>query len=82
MRLSMKHNAPIIPVGIVGMEETIRSYADIKPFGKTIGNASCSISNTIHIPSLSYQKYIYVLVNQCIFQKMHKDSEVKEREKS
>jgi hypothetical protein len=25
----MNNNAPIIPVGIVGMEETIRSYADL-----------------------------------------------------
>lgn len=37
MHLSMKQNAPIIPVAIVGMEETIRSYADIKPLAKMLG---------------------------------------------
>lgn len=37
MHLAMQHQAPIIPVGIVGMEETIRSYADIKPLAKILG---------------------------------------------
>lgn len=37
MHLAMKHNAPIIPVGVVGMEESIRSYADIKPLAKLLG---------------------------------------------
>lgn len=37
MHLAMKHDAPIIPVGIVGMEETIRSYANIKPLAKAFG---------------------------------------------
>ena len=37
MHLAMKTNTPIIPVSVVGMEETIRSYADIKPLAKILG---------------------------------------------
>lgn len=37
MHLAMKHKTPIIPVSVVGMEETIRSYADIKPLAKLLG---------------------------------------------
>lgn len=36
MHLAMKHNTPIIPVGIVGMEESIISIADIKPLAKLL----------------------------------------------
>ncbi|MBX7227352.1 MAG: acyltransferase family protein [Chitinophagales bacterium] len=37
MHLAMKHNAPIIPVGVVGCEESIVSVADIKPLAKFLG---------------------------------------------
>lgn len=37
MHLAMKHEAPIIPVGIVGCEESIISFADIKPLAKMLG---------------------------------------------
>jgi 1-acyl-sn-glycerol-3-phosphate acyltransferase len=37
VHLAMKHNTPIIPVGIVGCEESIVSLANFKKIGKKIG---------------------------------------------
>lgn len=37
MHLAMKHNTPVIPVGVVGCEESIVSLADFKPLGKILG---------------------------------------------
>lgn len=37
VHLAMRHNAPIIPVGIVGCEESIISFADMKSLAKTLG---------------------------------------------
>ena len=37
MHLAMKHDAPVIPVAVIGMEESIRSYADMKPLAKLLG---------------------------------------------
>lgn len=37
MHLAMKYNAPIIPVGVVGCEETIPAVANIKPLAKMLG---------------------------------------------
>ena len=37
MHLAMKHETPIIPVGIVGLEESIISFADMKPLAKLFG---------------------------------------------
>lgn len=37
MHLAMKHKAPIVPVGIVGCEETIPAFANIKPLAKLLG---------------------------------------------
>ena len=37
MHLAMKHKTPIIPVGVVGCEESIVSLADLKPIAKLIG---------------------------------------------
>ena len=37
MHLAMKHNTPIVPVGIVGFEESIISFANIKPLAKFFG---------------------------------------------
>jgi len=36
MHLAMKYNAPIIPVGVVGCEETIPAIANIKPLAKLL----------------------------------------------
>lgn len=37
VRLAMEHGAPVIPVGIVGCEETIPAFASIKPLAKLLG---------------------------------------------
>ena len=37
MHLAMKHQTPVIPVGVVGCEESIVSLADIKPIAKMLG---------------------------------------------
>ncbi len=37
MRLALQTNAPVVPVGIVGAEESIISIADLKPVAKMLG---------------------------------------------
>jgi len=37
MHLAMKYNAPIVPVGVVGCEETIPALANIKPLARMLG---------------------------------------------
>lgn len=54
MHLAMKHNAPIIPVGVIGMEETIRSYADIKPLAKALGMPVAPLVLPFIFPSKVY----------------------------
>lgn len=36
MHLAITHKTPIVPVGVVGCEETIISFADIKPLAKAL----------------------------------------------
>ena len=54
MHLAMKHHAPVIPVGIIGMEETIRSYADIKPLAKLLGMPVAPLVLPFIFPSKVY----------------------------
>ena len=37
LHLAMKHNTPIVPVGVVGCEETIPAIANIKPLARLLG---------------------------------------------
>lgn len=37
VHLAMKYNAPIIPVGVVGCEETIPAFANFKPLARLLG---------------------------------------------
>lgn len=37
MHLAMRHGAPIIPVGVVGCEESMPSFANIKPLARMFG---------------------------------------------
>ena len=37
MHLAMKYNAPIVPVGVVGCEETIPAISNLKPVAKSLG---------------------------------------------
>jgi len=36
VHLAMKHNTPIVPVGVIGCEETIPAFANIKPLAKLL----------------------------------------------
>jgi 1-acyl-sn-glycerol-3-phosphate acyltransferase len=76
MHLAMKHNAPIIPVGIIGMEETIRSYADIKPLAKLLGMPVAPLVIPFVFPSK-----VYIYIGKPIYFKndVYKEHEVKER---
>lgn len=37
VHLAMKYNTPIVPVGVVGCEETIPAFANIKPLARMLG---------------------------------------------
>ncbi len=76
MHLAMKHNAPIIPVGIVGMEETIRSYADIKPLAKFLGLPVAPLIIPFVFPS---KVYIYIGKPIYFANDVHKEHDIKER---
>ncbi|MCC6517117.1 MAG: acyltransferase family protein [Chitinophagales bacterium] len=76
MHLAMKHDAPIIPVGIVGMEETIRSYADIKPLANLLGMPVAPLVIPFIFPSK-----VYLLFGKPIYFKndTYKESEINTR---
>ena len=76
MHLAMKHNAPIIPAGIVGMEETIRSYADIKPLAKLLGMPVAPLVVPFIFPSK-----VFIYFGKPIYFKndVHKESDIKDR---
>lgn len=76
MHLAMKHHAPIIPVGIVGMEETIRSYADIKPLAKLLGLPVAPLVIPFVFPS---KVYIYFGKPMYFENNVHKEHSIKER---
>lgn len=76
MHLAMKHEAPIIPVGIVGMEETIRSYADIKPLAKLLGMPVAPLVVPFIFPS---KVYIYFGKPIYFENDVHKESDIKDR---
>jgi 1-acyl-sn-glycerol-3-phosphate acyltransferase len=76
VHLAMNNNAPIIPVGIVGMEETIRSYADIKPLAKLLGMPVAPLVVPFIFPSK-----VFIYFGKPIYFKndVHKESDIKER---
>ena len=76
MHLAMKHNAPIIPVAVIGMEETIRSYADLKPLAKVLGMPVAPIVIPWVFPS---KVYLYFGKPMYFKNDVHKESDVKER---
>lgn len=76
MHLAMKHHTPIIPVGVVGMEETIRSYADIKPLARVLGLPVAPLVLPLILPSkvfLHFGEPMYFDNN------VHKESDIKDR---
>lgn len=51
MHLAMKYNAPIVPVGVVGCEETIPAIANIKPLAKALGIPYAPIALPVILPA-------------------------------
>jgi 1-acyl-sn-glycerol-3-phosphate acyltransferase len=54
MHLAMKHKTPIIPVGVVGCEESIISFADIKPLAKLLGIPYAPLVIPVVLPTKVY----------------------------
>lgn len=54
MRLALKNKAPIIPVGVVGCEESIVSFADLKTVGKVFGMPSFPVILPMVFPTKVY----------------------------
>ncbi|MCB9034217.1 MAG: acyltransferase family protein [Chitinophagales bacterium] len=54
MHLAMKNKAPIIPVGVVGCEESIISLTDMKPLAKLLGIPYAPLVVPFVIPSKVY----------------------------
>ncbi|MDX1634499.1 MAG: lysophospholipid acyltransferase family protein [Marinobacter sp.] len=51
MHLAMKHNAPIVPVGVVGCEETIPAIANIKPLARSLGIPYAPVALPVVFPA-------------------------------
>ncbi len=51
MHLAMKYNAPIVPVGVVGCEETIPAIANIKPLAKALGIPYAPLALPVVLPA-------------------------------
>jgi len=51
MHLAMNHKAPIIPVGVVGCEETMPSLYDIKPLAKLLGIPYAPVAPLLPLPA-------------------------------
>lgn len=76
MHLAMKHNAPIIPVAVIGMEETIRSYADLKPIAKIFGMPVAPLVLPWVFPS---KVYLYFGKPMFFKNDVYKESDIKGR---
>jgi 1-acyl-sn-glycerol-3-phosphate acyltransferase len=62
VRLAMEHNTPIVPVGVVGCEETIPAIANIKPLAKMLGIPYVPVALPVIFPAkvhLNFGKPIY-----------------------
>jgi 1-acyl-sn-glycerol-3-phosphate acyltransferase len=51
MHLAMEHQAPIIPVGVVGCEETMPSLANIKPLARLLGLPYFPLTSYVPLPA-------------------------------
>ncbi len=76
MHLAMNSNAPIIPVAVIGMEETIRSYADLKPLAKALGMPVAPLVIPFIFPSK-----VYLYFGEPIYFKndVYKENDIKDR---
>lgn len=51
VHLAMKHNTPIVPVGVVGCEETIPALANIKPLAKLLNVPYVPVALPVILPA-------------------------------
>lgn len=51
MRLAMKHNATIVPVGVVGCEETMPAFANVAPLAKVLGLPYFPLAAPVVLPA-------------------------------
>ena len=62
LRLAMEHNTPVVPVGVVGCEETIPAIANVKPLAKMLGVPYVPIALPVILPAkvhLNFGKPIF-----------------------
>jgi 1-acyl-sn-glycerol-3-phosphate acyltransferase len=57
MHLAMHHDTPIIPVGVVGCEETMPSLANIAPLAKLLGVPYIPIGPLLPLPARVYLNF-------------------------
>ncbi|MFV1873858.1 MAG: lysophospholipid acyltransferase family protein [Oleiphilus sp.] len=62
LHLAMKHNTPIVPVGVVGCEETIPAFANLKPLASLLNVPYVPVALPFIFPAkvrLNFGKPIY-----------------------
>ncbi|MFA5938179.1 MAG: lysophospholipid acyltransferase family protein [Sinimarinibacterium sp.] len=57
MHLALQHKAPIVPVGVVGCEETMPSLANISPLAKLLGIPYVPVSPLLPLPARVYLNF-------------------------
>lgn len=57
VRMAMQYNAPIIPVGVVGSEETMPAIANIKPLAKALGVPYIPVAPPFPLPAKMVMNY-------------------------
>lgn len=57
MHLAMHHDTPIVPVGVVGCEETMPSLANITPLAKMLGLPYFPVSPLLPLPARVYLNF-------------------------
>ncbi len=57
MHLAMQHNTPIIPVGVVGCEETMPSIGNLTPLAKLLGVPYIPIGPLLPLPARVYLNF-------------------------
>ena len=57
VHLAMAHNTPIVPVGVVGCEETMPSIANIAPLAKLLGIPYAPVAFPVPLPARVYLNF-------------------------
>mgnify|MGYP006422255743 CR=1 FL=1 len=57
IRLALAHNATIVPVGVVGCEETIPAFGNIKPLARWLGIPYVPVAAPVVLPARVYLRF-------------------------